>query len=100
VIGTKLIPPDAIPNHFNVFGELLKGNNRKRLRHLIWLVTTWSILRMRNNTLFRGEFMNVSVLVNRIIYIAWFWFIDRLCSNANVAFLEWSNNPFGCFSSL
>jgi hypothetical protein len=61
-MGTKLIPPDAIPNNFIFFGELLKGNNHKRFRHLIWLVTTWSILRMHNNTLFRGEFMNVSVL--------------------------------------
>jgi hypothetical protein len=61
-----------INNHFTRFGGLLKGGHYKKFRHLIWLATTWSIWRKRNNIVFRGDDVNIVSLVDQIIYIAWF----------------------------
>jgi hypothetical protein len=38
----------------------------KRFRHVIWLATTWSLWRARNNILFRGETVNISLLVDQL----------------------------------
>jgi hypothetical protein len=82
----------TVPQHFSWFGEIAKGNNSKRFRHIIWLAITWSIWRTRNNILFIGECVNFSSLVNQIIYICWLWFIGRLRSNTNLSFFYWCNN--------
>jgi hypothetical protein len=36
--------------HFILFGKLAKGKYQVKFRHLIWLATTWSIWRLRNNS--------------------------------------------------
>jgi hypothetical protein len=61
----------VISNHFTLFGGLLKGSHYKKFRYLIWLITTWSIWRKRNNIIFRGEFVNISSIssLDQIIYI-------------------------------
>jgi hypothetical protein len=101
-MGSKFIPFVDIHNHFTLFGDLLKGSNNKKFRHIIWLATTWSIWRKRNNILFRGEFVNVSSLVDQIIYITWFlfWLIGREGVNVNVAFSNWCVNPLTCMMYL
>jgi hypothetical protein len=75
-MGVNPISFVDISNHFTLFGDLLKGGHYKKFRHLIWLATTWSIWRKRNNIIFRGEFVNISSIssLDQIIYIAWFWF--------------------------
>jgi hypothetical protein len=37
--------------HFNSFGPLVKNKKCVKARHLIWLTTTLSIRRLRNNIL-------------------------------------------------
>jgi hypothetical protein len=76
-MGIQAIPFAGIQNHFAQFGTCLKGSHNKKHRHIIWLATTWCIWRKRNNIVFRGESMNISSLVEQIIYIAWFWYIGR-----------------------
>ncbi|CAJ2634610.1 unnamed protein product [Trifolium pratense] len=96
-MGTRFCSATDVPNHLIQFGVLITGSNNERFRHIIWLATTWSIWRMRNNIIFRGDFVNVSSLVDQIIYIAWFWFIGRSRNIDNVAFIDWCNNPLACF---
>jgi hypothetical protein len=96
-MGLKDIPFLNICNHFTLFGESLKETNNKRSRHIIWLATTWCLWRKRNNILFRGEFVNVSSVVEQILHIAWFWLIGREMSNANVLFSDWCKNHLDCF---
>jgi hypothetical protein len=86
-------------NHFSLFGEFLKGGSTKKCRHIIWLATTWSLWKMRNNIIFRGEVVNISSLVDHIIYFAWFWFIGRSGLNVNVTFFDWCNDPLACIQS-
>jgi hypothetical protein len=42
---------------------------------LIWLAIVWSLWRTCNNTIFRGEVVNLSSIVDKISFIYWFWFI-------------------------
>jgi hypothetical protein len=83
--------------HFIEFGE---GKIDKRYQHIIWLATTWCLWHMRNNILFRGDCVNISSLVNQIVYTAWFWFIGRLRNNVDLAFSAWYNNPLFCLQSI
>jgi hypothetical protein len=96
-LGTNYIPFVDIQNHFTLFGELFKGSKFKRYRQIIWLATTWSIWRKRNNIIFRGDFINVSTLLDQIIYISWYWYIGRGGFNSSSTFSDWCNNPLDCF---
>jgi hypothetical protein len=88
-----------IQQHFLWFGDLLKGKHSKRVKHIIWLATMWSLWRTRNNIIFRGDFVNVQSLVDQIVYISWFWFISRVGTNVNFVFSDWCNNPLKCLHS-
>jgi hypothetical protein len=44
----------SMQEHFIHFGNIIKDKVHKRCRHIIWLATTWSLWRMRNNILFQG----------------------------------------------
>jgi hypothetical protein len=96
-MGIQAIPFAGIQNHFTLFGTCLKGSQNKKHRHIIWLATTWCIWRKRNNIVFRGESMNISSLVEQIIYIAWFWYIGRGGNCSNVSFSDWCSSPLDCF---
>jgi hypothetical protein len=96
-MGVNPISFVNITNHFTLFGGLLKGGHYKKFHHLIWLETTWTIWRKRNNIVFRGEFVNISSLVDQIICIAWFWFIGRGGLSTYVTFFDWCRNPLCCF---
>ncbi|CAJ2644735.1 unnamed protein product [Trifolium pratense] len=99
-LGTNVISFEDVTCHFTLFGELAKGNHSKRIRHIIWLATTWSIWRTRNNIIFRGDCVNISSLVEQIVYFSWFWFIGRTWNNVNLVFSEWRNNPLDCFQRI
>jgi hypothetical protein len=71
-MGDQVNPCGSICDHFLLSGDSLKAINNKRSRHVIWLATTWYLWRKRNNTIFRGEFVNISSFVEQIMYIAWF----------------------------
>jgi hypothetical protein len=88
-MGLHVAPCVSICNHFTLFGDSLKATNNKRSRHIIWLAMTWCLWRKRNNILFLSEFVNVSSLVEQIMYnIAWFWLIGREKSIVNVVFFR------------
>jgi hypothetical protein len=46
------------------------------------------IHKLFNNILFRGDRVNISSLVDQIIYMSWFWFIGRLRSNIDIPFIN------------
>jgi hypothetical protein len=96
-MGINPISYVDITNHFTLFGGFVKGGHYKKFCHLIWLAATWSIWRKRNNIVFRGEFVNISSLVDQIICIAWFWFIGRGGLSTYVTFFDWCRNPLCCF---
>jgi hypothetical protein len=92
-MGTRCIEFVDVTKHFIHFSDLVTGNISKRLGHIIWLATKWGIWLKCNNILFRRDFINVSSLVEQIVYNAWFWFIGRSGRNVNVKFLDWCDNP-------
>jgi hypothetical protein len=65
-VSKSLVPTNQKCNDLD-FGELIKGKKIKRVRHIIWLATTWCTWRACNNILFRGVIFNVFSLV-LIIY--------------------------------
>jgi hypothetical protein len=70
-----------VQDHFIQFGDIIKVKANKRFRHVFWLATTWSLWRACNNILFRGETVNISLLVDQIKFMSWFWFTGRACKN-------------------
>jgi hypothetical protein len=70
-MGTHISSREIGKQHFILFGNLFKSNKGKKIRHLIWLATTWSIWRMRNNIMFRGDIGNFTRLFDNIIKISW-----------------------------
>jgi hypothetical protein len=70
-MGVNFLVFTSVLDHLLSFGGIIKGKNTKRLRYIIWLATTWCIWRTRNNILFRGDYVNVTFLVNQILYIVW-----------------------------
>jgi hypothetical protein len=53
---------------------MVKTKRGNRIRHLIWLATTWSIWKHRNNVVFNGGLPNASVLLENLKAISWIWF--------------------------
>jgi hypothetical protein len=99
-LGVNTIAFNTISQHFLLSGQLLKGRKFKRMKHIIWLATTWCTWRARNNIIFRGDLVNVSSLVNQIIYFSWLWFIGRQKINVEFSFQEWCNNPLECIHRI
>jgi hypothetical protein len=95
-MGVNSIAYISIPQHLILFGRLIKGKKQKRLKHIIWLATTWCIWRAHNNIIFRGALVNIPSLINHIFYFSWFWFIGRQKTNVVLSFQEWCNNPLEC----
>ncbi|KAK2384525.1 hypothetical protein QL285_071861 [Trifolium repens] len=64
-------------NHFLLFGDMCKSKDDRRVRHLIWLATTWNIWKHRNNVIFNCVISDASVLLEEIKVTSWVWFINR-----------------------
>jgi hypothetical protein len=90
----------SMQEHFIHFGDIIKDKVHKRCRHIIWLATTWSLWCMRNNILFQGGSVNLSLLLNQIKFMSWFWFTGRVCNNVDLEFSAWCNNPLACFQNM
>jgi hypothetical protein len=88
----------SLSQHLLSFGDLIKGNKIKRMWHIIWLVITWCIWRTRNNILFRDAFVNVSSLVNQILYILLGFGLGRLKNSVDFSFLV--NNTLVCIHRI
>jgi hypothetical protein len=99
-IGKSINPTQVGRNHFNSFGALIKSRHSKRVRHLIWLATTWCIWRLRNKIVFNGGVPNVSQLVDEIKYYSWAWFRGRSGSKSFLSFYDWCVAPLICFQSI
>jgi hypothetical protein len=85
--------------HFLMFGNLVSLKKGGRVSRLIWLATTWSIWKLRNDVIFKGVTPDAVNLVNDIKTISWLWFSGRSGRKTNLSFLNWCIDPLGCFAS-
>ncbi|MCI16259.1 putative ribonuclease H protein, partial [Trifolium medium] len=69
-LNVEFIPFDESWKHFVTFGLLVTNKKYAKGRHVIWLATTWSLWRLRNHIMFRGDLANLSSLVDQITYIS------------------------------
>ncbi|CAJ2641645.1 unnamed protein product [Trifolium pratense] len=99
-LNVDFIPYEVCWQHFISFGALVKNKSYAKARHVIWLATTWSLWRARNNIMFRGDVINLQSLVNQIIYISWFWFVGRITSKSSLVFSDWCKDPLSCIFSI
>jgi hypothetical protein len=81
-------------NHFFKFGDIIKSKKGNRVRHLIWLATTWCIWRLRNNIVFRGKVADYAVLVDNINVISWIWFSGRSGRKTIYSFYDWCSKGY------
>ncbi|XP_045810084.1 uncharacterized protein LOC123904464 [Trifolium pratense] len=86
--------------HFLSFGLIIKSKKGKKVRHLIWLATTWCLWRTRNNILFRGDKADFSALLDQIRFISWLWFGGRAGRKAGYSYSNWCINPLCCLQSF
>jgi hypothetical protein len=68
-MNVSFTSPLKIQQNFSKIGEVAKGKKSKQFQHLIWLTMTWSLWCMRNNILFKGDYVSVLSIVDKIIYI-------------------------------
>ncbi|CAJ2677955.1 unnamed protein product [Trifolium pratense] len=87
-------------NHFLSFGSLVKSRKGNRIRHLIWLATTWCLWKLRNNVVFNGDLPDASKLVDDIKTFSWFWFKGRFGRKSSFSFSEWCLDPIVCLQSI
>ncbi|CAJ2673745.1 unnamed protein product [Trifolium pratense] len=64
-------------NHFLLFGDMIKTKKGGCVNHLIWLATSWSIWKLRNNVIFNGFIPNTTSLVDDVKVCSWVWFNNR-----------------------
>ncbi|XP_045791643.1 uncharacterized protein LOC123886361 [Trifolium pratense] len=86
--------------HFNFFGDIVKSKKGSKVKHLIWLATTWCTWRVRNNIIFRGTIFDRNQLVDQIKFISWFWFIGRSGRDCSYSYYDWCVNPVECILSI
>jgi hypothetical protein len=75
---------------------LMKNKKYAKARQVIWLASTRSLWRARNNIKFRGDVVNLNTLVDQIIYISWFLFIGRISNLSFFIFSNWCKDPLSC----
>lgn len=85
---------------YNEIGGLLKGKNAKRVKHLIWAATVWSIWLARSKVIFKGEVANVNAIVASIKHVSWGWFIAKRGRNSGMLYSYWYSSPLGILSVL
>jgi hypothetical protein len=71
-----------------------------KVGQFIWLATTWYLWRLRNNIIFRGDFSNLLILVDQIMYILRFWFVCRTVINISYGYVDWCNKSLICLHSI
>jgi hypothetical protein len=90
----KSIPSDiAGSDHFIRFGKLFQHQNKGRLKHLIWLTTTWCIWNLRNQVIFNRASPDATTLFDDIQFYSWLWFSRRLTPDSCIIFSTWSRDP-------
>jgi hypothetical protein len=87
-------------DHSLSFGTLFKSKNGNHVRHLIWLATTWSIWKLRNNVTFNGDLPNVPQLLDNVKAISWIWFSGGSGRKSFLSFSNWCFAPIACIQSL
>ncbi|CAJ2639614.1 uncharacterized protein LOC123915271 [Trifolium pratense] len=86
-------------DHFLLFGELFKVKDKGRVRHLVWLATTWNLWKMRNNVIFQGVIPDSSALLDSIKLSSWIWFNGRYGRNVFCPLSNWCLDPISCIQS-
>lgn len=99
-IGVQLLEEDEIPAHFIGFGLRLKGWKLKKVKHLVWMATTWVIWQARNRVMFESIVANEDAIIIWIKQISWGWFSSRRGRKLKCNFVDWLNCPLGCLSSM
>ncbi|CAJ2672610.1 uncharacterized protein LOC123895689 [Trifolium pratense] len=96
-LGFKTLPLGAAGiDHFMAFGELFNVKDKWRIRHLVWLATTWNLWKVRNNVIFNGGIMDESALLEEIKLTSWLWFSRRFGRKACIHFSSWCLDPLSC----
>ncbi|CAJ2637710.1 unnamed protein product [Trifolium pratense] len=99
-IGKRFPPNNKGWNHFVLFGDMVKSKKGERVRHLIWLATSWNIWKLRNSVIFKGALPNALLLLDDIKFSSWVWFSSRYGRNSSLSFQEWCHDPLGCIQSF
>jgi hypothetical protein len=86
-------------NHFVLFGESVNMKVDGRVRHLIWLATTWTIWKHRNNVIFNGVLPDAKFVINEIKTFSWMWFSYRFGRKSRIPFSCWCIDPMSCFQN-
>ncbi|CAJ2661771.1 unnamed protein product [Trifolium pratense] len=86
--------------HFLTFGSLVKSKKGMKVKHLVWLATTWCLWRMRNNILFRGDVADFSGVFDHIKFISWLWFSGRAGRNSGYVYPNWCIDPLCCLQNI
>lgn len=87
-------------DHFLWLGEACSGRKAKKVKHIIWLTTYWSIWLARNDYVFKNEDVSINSVVNHIKCSSWCWFIYRVGSQSSVKISTRWLNPILCLNNV
>lgn len=97
-LGVDHIVEESLMEHFDSFAKVFTGKKSKKIRHLIWLASCWSIWLTRNNLIFKGEEPDLDSIVYHIKTMSWSWFIYGVGSHSGYVLDSWWNNAYHCIN--
>lgn len=97
-LSILLVFPDDPKDHFSLFTGCWSLSKRNGLTS-IWLAVVWHLWVGRNNTIFRGEAVNVMQIFDAARAKAWMWLRARNKSFTH-SISEWHNYPFLCLEDM
>jgi hypothetical protein len=87
-------------DHFLQHGSLFGGKKWKKIKHLVWLATVWSLWISRNKVIFEGKDVSKNDVLSNVKLLSWSWFIYRAGLKLDCSYSEWCSRPAICMELI
>lgn len=98
-LGALMVMPEEGKMHLLMFLGSCPRRDRKNGLGFVWLSTIWYIWHLRNNVIFNGGDIEMSLALDSIQYRSWIWLKGRI-KGFYFTMYEWTSNPLIFLESL
>jgi hypothetical protein len=89
------ITPPNLFVHWECWHGWERDKKVKKRKGVVWLATIWVLWNSRNDKVFNDAMVEVDVIVDEVIVLAWKWAMCKMCMPV-CQFFEWRWNPLWC----